>query len=153
MSSSLTLHSIQNLLRTVADCTKAVDLFMLHNKLKMNNDKTEVMIVCSDSKQKHVNLKELDLNGNQILITSSLRNLGVQLEQNLSLDEHISKLCRNFYFVFRRVSNLKQFLNENSTKILVCSLILSRLDYCNSCLLYTSPSPRDAHESRMPSSA
>ena len=26
-------------------------------------------------------------------------------------------------------------------------------DYCNDCLLYTSPSPRDAHESRMPSSA
>ena len=30
-------------------------------------------------------------------------------------------------------------------------------DYCNesfsTCLLYTSPSPRDAHESRMPSSA
>ena len=26
------------------------------------------------------------------------------------------------------------------------------LDYSN-CLLYTSPSPRDAHESRMPSSA
>ena len=25
--------------------------------------------------------------------------------------------------------------------------------YVNSCLLYTSPSPRDAHESRMPSSA
>ena len=24
---------------------------------------------------------------------------------------------------------------------------------CNVCLLYTSPSPRDAHESRMPSSA
>ena len=24
---------------------------------------------------------------------------------------------------------------------------------CNPCLLYTSPSPRDAHESRMPSSA
>ena len=24
---------------------------------------------------------------------------------------------------------------------------------CKSCLLYTSPSPRDAHESRMPSSA
>ena len=24
---------------------------------------------------------------------------------------------------------------------------------CNDCLLYTSPSPRDAHESRMPSSA
>ena len=27
------------------------------------------------------------------------------------------------------------------------------VDYANDCLLYTSPSPRDAHESRMPSSA
>ena len=36
---------------------------------------------------------------------------------------------------------------EGSWKgILVASLV-------NSCLLYTSPSPRDAHESRMPSSA
>ena len=26
-------------------------------------------------------------------------------------------------------------------------------DYIRGCLLYTSPSPRDAHESRMPSSA
>ena len=27
------------------------------------------------------------------------------------------------------------------------------LDHAKDCLLYTSPSPRDAHESRMPSSA
>ena len=35
-------------------------------------------------------------------------------------------------------------------------LLLSRsmnADEFNDCLLYTSPSPRDAHESRMPSSA
>ena len=31
--------------------------------------------------------------------------------------------------------------------------ILSVLEKGNTCLLYTSPSPRDAHESRMPSSA
>ena len=32
---------------------------------------------------------------------------------------------------------------------------LSKFDgmFCMGCLLYTSPSPRDAHESRMPSSA
>ena len=33
----------------------------------------------------------------------------------------------------------------------VASLIASEV--MNDCLLYTSPSPRDAHESRMPSSA
>ena len=30
---------------------------------------------------------------------------------------------------------------------------LENLEIINTCLLYTSPSPRDAHESRMPSSA
>ena len=34
----------------------------------------------------------------------------------------------------------------------VAYLILNK-DLPNTCLLYTSPSPRDAHESRMPSSA
>ena len=33
------------------------------------------------------------------------------------------------------------------------ALRIATLTYNNSCLLYTSPSPRDAHESRMPSSA
>ena len=38
---------------------------------------------------------------------------------------------------------------ENGKKILHLNIEVNR----NSCLLYTSPSPRDAHESRMPSSA
>ena len=33
------------------------------------------------------------------------------------------------------------------------ALELGKGDYLWTCLLYTSPSPRDAHESRMPSSA
>ena len=32
-------------------------------------------------------------------------------------------------------------------------ILTSEISKCISCLLYTSPSPRDAHESRMPSSA
>ena len=35
----------------------------------------------------------------------------------------------------------------------LCSKIVSNLSYDNSCLLYTSPSPRDRTRSRMPSSA
>ena len=33
------------------------------------------------------------------------------------------------------------------------NLILTGFKLCKSCLLYTSPSPRDVEESRMPSSA
>ena len=45
---------------------------------------------------------------------------------------------------------------ETLNKALALKLIDKKAtldDLVNACLLYTSPSPRDAHESRMPSSA
>ena len=43
------------------------------------------------------------------------------------------------------------YLNENNTCI--CGTDLRGVVQCSNCLLYTSPSPRDATLSRMPSSA
>ena len=43
---------------------------------------------------------------------------------------------------------IKKFIDDNS---LIPEFIL--ITHVHICLLYTSPSPRDAHESRMPSSA
>ena len=37
--------------------------------------------------------------------------------------------------------------------VAICDLDTQRIDRVNNCLLYTSPSPRDVEESRMPSSA
>ena len=49
----------------------------------------------------------------------------------------------------RPIVEVKDMKNEESV---VCSLTGSPSDF-NSCLLYTSPSPRDSDTSRMPSSA
>ena len=46
-------------------------------------------------------------------------------------------------------SDLDEFAKDFVTKLSIPSVI----GFNGSCLLYTSPSPRDAHESRMPSSA
>ena len=52
-------------------------------------------------------------------------------------------------------SQKKEYTNLNSPqKRGVCTAVRTMTPKKpNSCLLYTSPSPRDAHESRMPSSA
>ena len=56
----------------------------------------------------------------------------------------------NFCFSKLQNKNVRLF----NKKILDINNELSDGDYkINGCLLYTSPSPRDAHESRMPSSA
>ena len=57
------------------------------------------------------------------------------------------KVVANGYYVEFNYSNKRFFkiLNQHKLELTQCKYIF--------CLLYTSPSPRDAHESRMPSSA
>ena len=52
-----------------------------------------------------------------------------------------------------RKSELTYALNQSGCKMLVLANEFKSSNYVNICLLYTSPSPRDATLSRMPSSA
>ena len=52
----------------------------------------------------------------------------------MSLDAHISHICRTAYIAIRQISSIRKYLTLQATKILICAFVLSRLDYCNSLL-------------------
>ena len=66
----------------------------------------------------------------------SVKNLGVTLDSNLSMSQHISNTCKAAYIQIRHIyiSSIQHLLSTQATQTLVCSLVLSRLDYCNSLL-------------------
>ena len=51
---------------------------------------------------------------------------------------HINRLCSQLYGSLRRIQQTRAHLDEDSAKIIVQALILSKIDYCNS-LLAGSP--------------
>ena len=61
----------------------------------------------------------------------SVRDLGVWMESNLSLDLHIRKKCQMAHHQLRNLSNIRDHLCKQSTEILVHGLVLSHLDFCN----------------------
>ena len=65
---------------------------------------------------------------------SSVKNLGVTLDSNLSMFQHISNTCKAAYIQIRHISSIRHLLTNQTTQTLVRSLVLSRLDYCNSLL-------------------
>ena len=65
---------------------------------------------------------------------SSVKNFGVTLNSNLSMSQHTSNACEAAYIQIRHISSLRHLLTTQATHTLVCSLVLSRLDYCNSLL-------------------
>ena len=44
-------------------------------------------------------------------------------------------VCRVAYLELRRINSIRNLLSVDAVKTLVCSLVLSRLDYCNSLLV------------------
>ena len=70
--------------------------------------------------------------------SSSVKSLGITLDNTLSMHSHILNVCRVAYIELRRIGSIRHFLSTEAAKTLVCSFVLSRLDYCN-CLRSGSP--------------
>ena len=67
---------------------------MHNNKLQLNPDKTEMVLITSKHNQKSLSLPfSIDLNGTSIHLSSTVRNLGVTIDQNLSFQQHVSRNC------------------------------------------------------------
>ena len=61
-------------------------------------------------------------------------NLDVIFDDKLSMKQQVSKIRQSAYLELRRNSSIRHVLTVDATKTLVTSLVLSRLDYCNSLL-------------------
>ena len=61
-------------------------------------------------------------------------DLGVKLDSNLTLSNHISAVCKTAFFALYKIGKIRPFLSLESTKTLVHAHVLSRLDFCNGIL-------------------
>ena len=111
-------------------CLIDIKEWMLVNKLKLNDDKTEFLICnprCFD-----IDLNCLMFGNNTVTSSASGKNLGFYFDEQLDLNEQISNLCKVIYIEVRRLKHLSRFLDLTSLKKIASSFILSRIDYCNS---------------------
>ena len=76
--------------------------------------------------------KSIKINDTAINFVSMLQNLGVTLDSSLSFNQHVMNTCRSAFLKLRRISLIRKYLTVGAAKTIVCSLVLSRLDYCNS---------------------
>ncbi|XP_077948368.1 uncharacterized protein LOC144388953 [Gasterosteus aculeatus] len=73
------------------------------------------------------------MDGIALVPSSTLRNLGVLFDQDMTFNSHI-KTLRTAYFHLRNISKIRNFLSQSDAEKLVHAFVTSRLDYCNSLL-------------------
>ena len=108
---------------------------MVLNKLKINDAKTEFIVLRSPMLKHDLSDLSVNVGGNVIKPSVKVRDLGVILDQTLSFDNHISALCQSAHFHIRNIGRIRNLLSFDACATLVHALIGSRLDYYNS-LLY-----------------
>ena len=94
-----------------------------------------MILITSKHRQKRLFVPfSVDLNGTSIHLSSSIRNLGVTLDQNLSFLQHVPRTCQICNFELRRINFIRHYLSQDALKTLISAFVLSRIDYCNSLL-------------------
>ena len=132
---SIAPSQIGSTVQDVKNCISSVKVWMGHNKLKLNDDKTEVLLIQTKNSFKSCESpSSLRVGNEDIPFSASARYLGYIISDNMSLDTHVMSVCRSAYCAIRQISSIRRFLTTDATKILVCAFVLSRLDYCNSLL-------------------
>ncbi len=87
-------HQIEKLMECIVD----IKYWMTSNFLLLNSEKTEVLIIGPKTPTSN-NLEHcLTLDGCSVDSSSSVRNLGVLFDSNLSFDSHVSSICKTAFF-------------------------------------------------------
>ncbi len=123
-------HQIEKFMECIVD----IKNWMTSNFLLLNSEKTEVLIIGPKTPTSN-NLEHcLTLDGCSVNSSSSVRNLGVLFNRNLSFDSHVSSICKTAFFHLKNISKLRPMLSMSNAEILIHAFMTSRLDYCNALL-------------------
>ena len=68
----------------------------------------------------------------------SAQLLGVLISPDLTLEQHISRVCVSCFYQLRQIRSVRRSLDDESTATLVHAFVAGRIDYCCS-LLFGSP--------------
>ncbi len=115
-------------------CCNEIKSWMNENMLKLNEEKTQVMLVGPASRLAKVDHKKISVGQSDIIFSCSVKNLGVHLQSDLTMEKQVAEVCKSCYFHLRNIGRIRHLLTEDTTAALMRALILSRLDYCNSLL-------------------
>ena len=103
---------------------------MRRNALIFNEDKTEFVIFSTKNNPR--DNQRLVLGKDTIEVSEYAKILGVTVENRMTVQKHITNICRSVNLHIRKINSIRRYLSNTAARTLVQSIVISRLNYCNS---------------------
>ena len=95
---------------------------------------TEVLVIGPKHLRNSLSRDLVTLDGITLASSSTVKNLGVVFDQDLSFNVHIKQISRTAFFHLRNIAKIRRIVSQADAEKLVHAFVTSRLDYCNSLL-------------------
>lgn len=120
-------------------CVNDIQKWMANNFLKLNAEKTEVIVFGFRVQLAKFTLSSIRIAGVDVPVTSNaVRNLGVMFDAAMSMCAQVAKVTKIANFQLVNIRRARKMLTTEATKLAIHTLVTSRLDYCNSLLVGVS---------------
>jgi len=105
---------------------------MASNRLQLNHAKTEVLWCTSSRWQHQIPSGPVRIGTTDVQPVSLTRDLGVYIDADMSMRTHATSVVRACFAALRQIRSVRRSLSRHALLTLVRSLIVSKVDYCNS---------------------
>ena len=97
------------------------------NEMVVNSDKFQAIMV--NRKEAQAAYK-LIIDYKEIKTTNSIKLLGINIDDQLKFNEHISILCSKAAMQLNALSRLQKYMGKSEKEAIINSFILSNFNYC-----------------------
>ena len=125
---------------------------MIADRLKLNDDKTEFMIISTHAQLDKVNVSEIVVGQAKVPAVMIVRNIGTWLDTNFAMSTYITETCQAAIYHLYNIKRITRYLSYDDRKSIVQAVIMSRTDYSNS-LLVSIPSTQLSKLQRLQNAA
>ena len=116
----------------ISDCLSDISAWMQDHHLQLNLSKTELLVLPAKPTIHH----NICINSGSLSLAPSrvARNLGVMIDDQLTFNDHVASVARACRFALFNIKKIRPYLTQQASQLLVQTMVLSRLDYCNALL-------------------
>ena len=116
---------------------------MRRNFLKLNDDKTEVLLIGSRQQLSKIALPGVTVGESLIAPATAVRDLGAVFDSHMTMVPHVNALSQSARYHIRNIGKIRRFLDCDSCEKIVHAFVTTRLDL-NNALLAGLPGDRVA---------
>ncbi len=136
---SFKVHESEEALRRMELCVDEVREWMSKNMLKLNDSKTEFLLISKKTRTDTVsNIMSINIGSTSVPAVPKAKNIGCTIDTNLSMEAQVNSVVQSCYASLYTISKIRSFITTDAAATLVNAQITSKLDSFNA-ILYGIP--------------